>query len=370
MRRLYLLALLLLVLLPGAHAQTSNKSVAVLVYAQSPQATQYARIAQTRLEQILGDNGVNVLDRDKAEELKKGWNKLQDPGALITAEEFVANAGKYALSGVYRVYLDAALARGLAGIHSATALSDIRYVSEEAQVRAATSPAMGVKGLPPSDGLTESAALSNAIQRAVDATAQQLGFKVLDLTNPRLFSVKLQAVPQASYTADARPAAMAPTDPALKLAKLASDDWLNEEITCAQPSPDGKMLAVGGHVRKTSLLGGRPQRSYGSIVHVLDLSAGKEVLALVSAPVGERTRHERGGSKVLDCMFVASWRYLAAVTNSKLLLWDTERGTVMNEIVFDQGYEQARLEFGRAGDKDFLTVTAGAQRISYQIVRE
>lgn len=370
MTRLYLFALLLLTLLPDVHAQASNKSVAVLVYAQSPLATQYARIAHTRLEQILGDNGVNVLDRDKAEELKKGWHKLQDPGALITAEEFVANAGKYALGGVYRVYLDAGLARGLAGIHSATALSDIRYVSEEAQVRAAASPAMGVKGLPPSDGLTESAALSNAIQRAVDATAQQLGFKVLDLTNPRLFSVKLQAVPQASYTADPRPAEVPLSDPALKLARLASDDWLNEEVTCAQKSPDGKMLAVGGHVRKTSLLGGRPQRSYGSTVHVLDLSAGKEVLALVSAPVGERSRHERGGSKVLDCLFVASWRYLAAVTNSKLLLWDTERGTVMNEIVFDQGYDQARLEFGRAGEQDFLTVLAGTQRISYQIVRE
>lgn len=368
MRRVYLFALLLL--LAFSSVQAATKNVAVLVYAQSEQATPYARIALTRLEQILNDNSVNVLDRDKAEQLKKGWGKLQDPGALITAEEFVRNASKYAISGVYRVYLDAGLARGLAGIFSATALADMRYVSEDAQVRAATSPAMGVKGLPPSDGLTESAAISNAIQRAVDATAQQLGFKVLDLTNPRLFGVKLQPVAQASYPANSRPAAVAESDPSLKLAKLASDDWLSEEVTCAQKSPDGKMAAVGGYIRKTSLLGGRPQRVFGSAVHVLDLSAGKEVLSLVSAPVAERTRYEKGGSKVLDCMFVSSWRYLAAVTNSKLFLWDTERGTVMSEVLFESAYDQATLEFGRADDKDYLSIVSGGAKTSYQIVRE
>jgi hypothetical protein len=368
MRRFFMGALLLLSSCIAAAAQSQN--VAILVFSQSSVATQYARIAQTRLEQILNDNGINVLDRDKAEELKKGWTKLQDPGALITAEEFVKNASKYAISGVYRVYLDTGLTRGLANIFTATALADIRYISEEAQVRSATSPAMGVKGIPPSDGLTESAAISNAIQRSVDATAQQLGFKVLDITNPRLFNVRLQPTSSASYAGDTRPQAVPASDPGLKLAKLAEDDWLSEEITCAQKSPDQKMIAAGGYIRKTSLLGGRPQRVYGSSVHVLDLTANKEVLSFVTAPVAERTRYEKGGSKILDCMFVSSWRYLAAVTNSKLFLWDTERGTVMSEIVFDQALDQATLEFGRDGEKDYLSVVGGAGKIVYQIVRE
>ncbi|MFO6420653.1 hypothetical protein ACLBKS_10660 [Hylemonella sp. W303a] len=358
-------------------AATPARKVAVLVYASPALPAAHARIAQTRLEQILADNGVTVLDREQADKLKQGWGRLQDPGALITAEEFVANAAKYALDGVYRVYLDTGVVRGVAGLYSATALSDIRYVGEDAQVRAAASPPMGVKGLPPSDGLTESAAVSNAVQRAVDATAQALGLQVLDYTNPRLFSVRLQAVPTvgADYRAEARPAPLAAADPALKRVKLAEGDWLSEEITCAQPSPDGKMVAVGGYIRKTQLLGGRPQRSYGSTVHVLDLGADKEVATFVSAPVADRTRDEQGGSKVLDCLFLSGWRYVAAVTNSKLFLWDTERGAVMSEITFDRAYELARLEHGRSGDQDFLSfsfqgLTTGSGRVSYRITRE
>ncbi|QBK03637.1 hypothetical protein DW355_01610 [Hylemonella gracilis] len=361
----------------SALAAAPARKVAVLVYAPTTLPTAHARIAQTRLEQLLGDNGLTVLDREQAEKLKKGWGRLQDPGALITAEEFVANASKYALDGIYRVYLDTGVTRGVAGLYSATALSDIRYVGEDAQVRAAASPPMGVKGLPPSDGLTEGAAVSNAIQRAVDATAQSLGLQVQDYTNPRLFSVRLQPVPTASpdYRAEPRPEPLMPSHPALKRVKLADGDWLSEEITCAQPSSDGKMVAVGGYIRKTQLLGGRPQRSYGSTVHVLDLGADKEVATFVSAPVTDRTREEQGGSKVLDCLFLSGWRYVAAITNSKLFLWDTERGAVMSEITFDRAYERARLEHGRGGDQDYLSfsfqgLTTGSGRVSYRITRE
>ena len=342
----------------------------MVVYPQSPIAVQYARIAHTRLEQILGDNGFPVLDRDKAEELKKGWEKLEDPGALITAEEFVKNASKFAIRGVYRVYLDTELARGLASVHTATALADIRFISEEAEVRAASSPPMGVKGMPPSDGLTESAAVSNAIQRSVDLTAIQLGFKVLDMTNPRLFNVSLKPSPAATYTADNRPAGLPLQDPSLKLVKLSEDDWLSEEITCARKSPDGKMIAAGGLIRKTTILGGRPQRTFGSTVHVLDLNAGKEFISFVTAPVTERTRSEAGGGKILDCMFISSWRYLAAVTNSKLFLWDTERGTAMSEVNFDQALDQATIEYGRGGETDYLTVLSAGQKTIFQIGRE
>lgn len=347
------------------------KNVAVVVYSQSKLATQYARIALARFEQVLTDNGVTVLDQKKADALKKGWKKLEDPGALITAEEFVKNAGKYAIDGVYRVYLDAGLTNGLAGIFTATALADIRFVGEDASISSAASPPMGAKGMPPSDGLTDSAALSNAIQRAIDLTAQQMGLKVMDFTNPRLFSVhlKVQSAPP-NYVAEAHPPALSSSDESSKLAKLASETWSNEEVTCVRKSPDEKMVAVGGYIRQTSLLGGRPKRVYGSRMHVLDTVAQKEVIALETAPVGERTREEKGGSKILDCLFVSNWRYLAAVTNSKLFLWDTERGVVLNELLLDDAIDDARLEYGKYAGQDYLTIVTGNKKLTYQIVRE
>lgn len=347
------------------------KNVAVVVYSQSKLATQYGRIALARFEQVLSDNGVTVLDQKKADALKKGWKKLEDPGALITAEEFVKNAGKYAIDGVYRVYLDAGLTKGLAGIFTATALADIRFIGEDASISSAASPPMGAKGMPPSDGLTDSAALSNAIQRAIDLTAQQLGWKVMDFTNPRLFSVHLkeQSAPP-NYVVEAHPSSSSNSDESTKLAKLASETWLNEEVTCVRKSPDERMVAVGGYIRQTSLLGGRPKRVYGSKMHVLDTVAQKEVIALETAPVAERTREEKGGSKILDCMFVSNWRYLTAVTNSKLFLWDTERGVVLSELYFDEEVTNATLEYGKYAGQDYLAVVTGKKKFTYQIVRE
>lgn len=347
------------------------KNVAVVVYSQSKLATQYARIALARFEQVLTDNGVTVLDQKKADALKKGWKKLEDPGALITAEEFVKNAGKYAIDGVYRVYLDAGITTGLAGIYTATALADIRFVGEDAAISSTASPPMGAKGMPPSDGLTESAALSNAIQRSIDLTAQQMGWKVMDFTNPRLFSVHLkeQAIPP-NYVAESHPPSLSNADESTRIAKLASEAWFNEEVTCVRKSPDEKMVAVGGYIRQTSLLGGRPKRVYGSRMHVLDTVAMKEVIALETAPVAERTREEKGGSKIIDCMFVSNWRYLSAVTNSKLFLWDTERGVVLNELYFDEEVTNATLEYGKYAGQDYLAVVSGNKKRVYQIVRE
>lgn len=342
------------------------KNVAVIVYPQSAMARQYSRVALARLEQVLTDNGVTVLDQKKAEELKKGWKKLEDPGALITAEEFVKSAGKYAIDGVYRVYLDTGLAHGLAGIFTATSLADIRFIGEDAQLRSSASPAMGVKGMPPSDGLTESSAISNAIQRAIDATLQSMGMKILDFTNPRLFNVKLQPMPTSgAMVTEKRPEAISESDPIIKLANLKDSFALSEEVTCANKSPDDKMVVVGGYLRKTQ--GGR---LYGSQIHVLDRDANKEVITFETAPVETRKAEEKGGAKILDCMFISNWRYLAAVTNSKLFLWDIERGAVMSALFFDEAIDHAELEYGKSGAKDLLAVVSKDGRKVFQILRE
>lgn len=171
-----------------------------------------------------------------------------------------------------------------------------------------------------------------------------------------------------NFVAEKRPPALPNTDGAVKYAKLANESWYTEEVTCVRKSPDGKMVAVGGYLRRTFLLSGRPKRLFGSKMHVLDAVTHKEVIALEAAPVAERTREEKGGSKILDCMFLSSSRYLAAVTNSKLLLWDTQRGRVLGELYFDQALEVASLEYGHTAGQDYLAVVSGKQKKVYQIV--
>jgi hypothetical protein len=362
LRKLSLFAVFSLALAQGAWGALPQKA-AIIIYPQSRLATQYARIAQARLEQVLTDNGITVLDQKKAAELKKGWKKLEDPGALITAEEFVKNAGKYDIEGVYRVYLDASLTNGVAGIFTATALADIRFLAEDAKITSAAPSPMGSRGMPPSDGLTDSAAISNAIQRAVDLSAQQLGVKVLDFTNPRLFSIQLKAADgTANIVAENIPARISDSDPAVKMAGLANGDWSSEEVTCGRKSPDGNMALVGGYVRTF------PQRQYFSRLHVVDIAAGKEVLK-INTTTGGADAH--GSSKLLDCLFLGNWRYIAAITGSKLFLWDAERGAEMNSVFLDEGIDNAELIYGKAGKEGYLTIKKNGQNYrTFQIVRE
>ncbi|HEU0187722.1 MAG TPA: hypothetical protein VFR06_07510 [Gallionellaceae bacterium] len=172
------------------------------------------------------------------------------------------------------------------------------------------------------------------------------------------------------YDVVPRPPALSKADAAVKYAKLANETWYNEEVTCVRKSPDGRMVVVGGYLRRTFLLGHRPRRLFGSRVHVLDSDTHKEVIALETAPVAERTREEKGGSKILDCMFVANSRYLAAVTNSKLFLWDAEHGRVLGEVYFDRALDVARLEFGRSGGGYFLGVAGKGKKLVYRLQTE
>ena len=346
--------------------------VAVVVYGQTPEAEQYARVAQTRLEQLLNDNGSEVIDQKRADELKKNWRKLADPGALLTAEEFVENAKRFEIAGVYRIYLGLGKTKGLAGIHVATAASDVRFVGENAVVKAAASSPMGVKGMPPSDGLTEQAAVSNAIQRSVDSAGEKLGLKIVDITNPRLVSFSLRRlegpVPNAAPPAYAQPPRLAENDPLIRLARFADDSWNAEESTCVRKSPDQRMAAIGGYLTSTVVGGGRPTRSFSSTLHVVDLDARREILSL---PISKADfRLQRGGSKITDCLFLQSWRYVAALSQSHVALFDTERGIELGRDYFENPFTAARLAHLSAGDNDYLVVSEGARVAYYQIERK
>lgn len=188
-------------------------------------------------------------------------------------------------------------------------------------------------------------------------------------TSLQLSDVRFQLrVSPPEYVAEKRAPALPNTDGSVKFAKLANEDWYNEEVTCVRKSPDGRMVAVGGYLRRTFLLSGRPKRLFGSKMHVLDTVKHKEVIVFEAAPVAERTREEKGGSKILDCMFLSNSRYLAAVTNSKLLLWDTQRGRVLAELYFDQALEVASLEYGHTAGQDYLAVVSGKQKKVYQLI--
>jgi hypothetical protein len=350
-------------------ASAGQEKVAIVVYGQNASAKQYLRVAQTRIEQLLSDNGTVVLDQKKAEELKKSWARLGDPGALITAEDFVENAGSYKISGIYRVYLGVGETTGLSGIFTATAVADIRFIGEDARIKSAASLPMGTKGMPPSDGLTESAAINNAIQRATDNAAEKVGIKVMDVTSPRLVRYSLKEISAVANAAEmASPPMRNNDDELVKYARLQSDDWTSEEATCVRASPDGRMGAIGTYIMKTEFNFGKPKRSYASALHVVDADSKNEVERFdVSI---KDPRYQKGGSKITDCRFMQTWRYVAAVSQSHLIFADTERGVELGRVYFEEPFGKPSLMHLRSGGSDYLTVTEGSRRMYFQIVRE
>jgi hypothetical protein len=363
-------ALLLVSIICALPASAEQEKVAIVVYGQNASARQYVRVAQTRMEQLLNDNGLIVLDQKKAEELKKSWSRLSDPGALITAEDFVENAGRFNVSGIYRVYLGVGKAVGLASTFTATAVADIRFIGEDAKIKSSASAPMGTKGMPPSDGLTESAAVNNAIQRAVDLAVEKFGLKVMDITNPRLVKFSLKNISElgADATEVASPSLRATNDDMVKYAGLKSDDWTSEEPTCVRSSADGRMGAIGTYIMSTTFGFGRPTRSYASALHIVDMDAKNEVEHFdVSI---KDSRYQKGGSKITDCKFLQTWRYVAAVSQSHLIFADTERGVELGRVYFEDPFGSPVLAHLRSGGSDYLSVTEGTRRLYYQIVRE
>ena len=362
--------ILLFVLFSMSFSAIAEDKVAVVVYGQNANANQYLRVVQTRMEQLLNDNGVVVIDQKKAEELKKSWKQLSDPGALITAEEYVEMSTRYKISGIYRVYLGVGKSQSFASVFSTTATADMRFIGGNALVKSAASAPMGTKGIPPSDGLTESAAINNAIQRAVDSSAEKLGIKVMDTTNPRLVKFSLKAVQDAPVNAAVAPlpTLRALDDSVTKLAKLASDDWTSEEVTCVRASPDGRMAAIGTYVIQTAFNYGKPTRTYASQLHVVDLDAKNEVEHFDVS--NHDPRYQRGGSKITDCLFLGSWRYVAAVSQSHLIFSDTERGVELGRVYFEDSFSNPTLQHLHSKEGDYLAIKDGSRQLYFQIVRE
>jgi len=348
--------------------ELKGKKVAVTVFAQNDSTKPFEKTAQTRLESILVDNGVTVLDEKEAAKLKDPQTRLKDPGYILTAEEFVQISRKYEIQALARVYVNADVALGLADYYSATAQTDVRFVKSDAKVSADISVPMGVPKNPPSDGLTKDSAMINAIQRSLDGVCTRLGLLVSDPMQARAMGVKLTGpvpVPSGIH------AQRKPEKDVLlgKFAKLERATWRTEDINCTTRAPGNSLAAVAGYVVDTDFHR-RPPRLYGSRVHLIDLTTNSEINYFWCYEVEKKGKTEKASREILDCMFISNWRYLSALTGNEVFLWDTERGALLSRTPLDHPPKAASLEFARVENSSYLVVCSQRQpTIAYRIER-
>ncbi len=94
----------------------------------------------------------------------------------------------------------------------------------------------------------------------------------------------------------------------------------------------------------------------------------KEILTFECHPVEKKTGSEKGTKKILDCMFIQSWRYLSAVTGNNLLLWDTERGILQASLPLQMPIKSAELSISSKDDSSYLVIETGRKKMAYRIV--
>lgn len=350
-----------------AHANEGTK-VSVAAYLSDPRFAAYEKVAQARAEELLGDSKYVVLDEAKARQLKKGWVDLADPGHVITAEEFVKRAGKYDIEKIVRVGVSVSVKPVLGLFYTATATAEFRIVDKQAKVQAFTLDGMGTRGVPPSDGLTEGAAISNAIQRAIDGAAQRAGLTVVSPALPKGVPLVLEPVATAPPETELAPAS-APVDDAPWLAgvKFAKEMWRGEDKACVAVSPDGQVGAVGGYTWSVNRLGGL-ERTYGGRVHLVDTASAQEFNLHTVHAVGKRESGEDGTSAPLACAFVGNWRYLVVATGNVLSCYDVERGAETCRLKIAGAPRQAQLSVGRVGNSAFVGLQSDKGKTYYRVV--
>ena len=374
-RHLSLLLFLALAPLSLTAATTFSRSVAgrtiaVVVYAQNQAAKAFEQNALSRLENILSDNNVTIMDRRKAEDLKNVFTNLDDPGAFVTAEDFVENAGKFEIQGLAALYLNMDIEPGLADYYSATAHADIRYISEaDAKVQALSTTPMGAPGRPPSDGLTANSAMLNAMQRAIDDACTKLGLQIMDPATPRSVRLSLEG-PVDKLAIDFEKRTIQNEPKLAALATLEKQKLRVEKPTCTAVAPGGSLAAVAGYIIDTDFMR-RPQRLYGSRVHLVDVKQRREITVMECHPVEKRESRHKGSREVLDTRFLLNWRHVSAVTGNTLFLWDTERGLLMAETDLPKAIKSATLHFAKGPQGSFLVVDGGRrQTYTYRITRQ
>ncbi len=365
------------------------KKVAVLIFPQNETAKTVVKAAQSRMEALLMDNALDVLDQDVAEKMKLTWRQLEDPEYFVTAEDFVSNTSSQQVDAVFRVYLSAELVPTFGGFFSATAQADIRIVDAEENVKASSQLAMGSVGIPPSDGLTKQSALHNATLRATDHAMESMRFEVAALTTPNAIDFALEGpLPlneAATWFMDRNPQAE-------KLMKVPEDELISETAVCSTIDPSKSLAAVGGYIANTTLgnrvtgsfgfdsaRGGRgmggsrneqSRREFGSRLHVIDLKEHKDLKTFTMKEVGPPVSGEEGDSKPFGCAFLNNWRYLAAFTGNYLFLWDVERAVEFSRVRLPFVANEGKLGVVNSPNGTYLVVARGSESAAYKVQRK
>jgi hypothetical protein len=81
----------------------------------------------------------------------------------------------------------------------------------------------------------------------------------------------------------------------------------------------------------------------------------------------------RGTSKILGCLFLNSWRYVAAVTGNYIFLWDTERGLELfkHPLGFElDDDDEVQTLLVRQSENSFLSVRSGNMESNFRVERQ
>jgi hypothetical protein len=347
-----------------------GKNIAIVAFGSGTGNDALVPTAQIRLESILIDNGFKVLDEKKAEEMRDGMARLEDPNYMLTAEDLIEAEKKYQIDAILRVYFSADTKPGLGDYFTSTAQVDLRLVDLNAEVTAETSQPMGSMGNPPSDGLTEESAKNNALQRSIDQAVERMGLEVLDPTRARL--VQLNVAGPTAWDGSIPAGANAGTSSPERYVTPVSGKWNFQKISCSVVDPSGQMGCVALHNNETSMGGsaggGRDGRrlgsagerffgaglpgagqllhSFGSEIHLVDMKEARDFKTIECHPMG---RGAAGTREILDCIFIGNWRYLAAVSGMTFFFWDVEKSETMTQLNLPSPVERATLTYPKSG---------------------
>jgi hypothetical protein len=345
-----------------------DKKIAVVVFAQNELAEPVVKTAQARMEEVLADNEIAVLDEEKSKELTDIFTLMDQPGVFVTPQLFAENSKKFGIEGLMAIYLSVDMAPGLADYFSATAHADVRFVDNDtAQVQAISTPPMGSRGSPPSEGLTRNSAAINAVQRAVDGVCSLMDFQVADRTRAR--SVDLTLAGPEAWAGDGLVFPLIENDRTLwPMAQLEQQRWRAETVSATARAPAGNLAAVAGYITDTDFQR-RPQRLFGSRVHVLDVAARKSILVFDCSPVEKKSGQEEPRTKqILACAFIGGWRYLCAATGNHVFLWDTENGREVAKLPVSAEAIGITVGTDERGSSVFLKTREGIWQ--YRMVRQ
>jgi hypothetical protein len=363
--------LLALAMAAGQQVARGHEHVSVVAFATDARFAPFEKTAQARAEELLTDAGYEVLDSEKASQLRKGWVDLADPSHVVTAEEFASKAGAYDVSKVVRLAVTASSNNVFGALFTASASVGWRVIDARARVVSQQSTSMGTRGFPPSDGLTEGAAVVNAVLRAVDQAAEHAGLRVVAPTAPRNVPIRLEpatAIPgdlSVDYSHNVEQDA-----PWLVAAPLHNVGNEREEAACVSVSPDGQVGARGGYtISAERSLGGMRHLYYGGRVHLVDIGEPREFNVYTVHETGNRGAGENGTSAPLACRFLGDWRYLLVVTGNKAGCYDVERGVETCSFPIAEGPKSARIGIAHTPTADYVLVDLDhGHTLSFRVV--